>query len=264
MQTTMFKHFLVAILPLLSVISRCPGAEWPEVRTGEPFIFRADFPLEKVESCLQRLTRLQEELTRTLGLSGPQTPIEVYLFHDEATYRHYLQKLYPGIPFRQALYIKEKGVGRLFAYAGPQFEVDLRHEAVHALLHAVLAGVPLWLDEGLATYFELPPTKRMQDNPYLTGLQWNLRLGLLPNLEKLESLSDTAVLDKGAYRDCWAWIHFLLNGPPAARDELLRYLRDLQTLPPPGPLSKRLTRRVPELQRQLKTHLAALGKTKRT
>ena len=34
---------------------------------------------------------------------------------------------------------------------------DLRHELTHALLHGVLQDVPLWLDEGLAVYFELPP-----------------------------------------------------------------------------------------------------------
>jgi hypothetical protein len=249
------------ILLILLADLPCPASDWPEVRRAEPFIYRADFPLAKVESCLQGLAGLQEECTRTLGLPRPKAPIEVYLFHDEATYRRYLQKLYPRIPFRQALYIKQNGVGRLFAYAGPQFEVDVRHEAVHALLHAALAGVPLWLDEGLATYFELPPAKRERENPYLSSVQWNLRLGLAPDLERLESLGDTAVLSKGDYRDCWAWVHFLLNGRPAAREELLGYLRNLQTSPPPGPLSRHLARRVPEIRQQLKTHLLAIGKT---
>ncbi|MBN2578012.1 MAG: hypothetical protein JXB10_03395 [Pirellulales bacterium] len=216
--------------------------------------------MKNVDSTLKGLDQLQEELAQTLGMTRPITPIEVYLFHNESTYRRYLKKLYPQIPFRQALYVKEKGVSRLFAFAGPQFEVDVRHETVHALLHAELTGIPLWLDEGLATYFELPPSRRHRDNPYRSSLEWNLRLGLLPRLEKLESLADPTALGKGDYRDSWVWTHFLLHGPPAARDELLRYLRDLKTPPPPGPLSQRLARRVPDVQRQLKSHLLAVGK----
>jgi hypothetical protein len=254
-----FSCFLTFLLPII-LAARSTASEWPEVRIAGPFIIRADYPLKNGESFLNGLSSLHKELDQTLRLPRPKTPIEVYLLHDEATYRRYLQRLYPQLRTRQAFYIQEKGMGRLFARAGPQLETDVRHEAVHALLHAGLAYVPLWLDEGLATYFELPPPKRIQENPYLTGLEWNLYLGVLPKLERLESLENPTTMSKGDYRDCWAWTHFLLHGPPAARDELFRYLRDLKSPPMPSPLSRRLARNVPDLQQQLKTHLLTLGK----
>ena len=43
---------------------------------------------------------------------------------------------------------------------GDHLRTDLRHELTHALLHGVLKDVPLWLDEGLAGFFELPPDAR--------------------------------------------------------------------------------------------------------
>ena len=45
----------------------------------------------------------------------------------------------------------------VYTYWGDRIQQDLRHELTHALLHSVLKDVPLWLDEGLAEYFELPP-----------------------------------------------------------------------------------------------------------
>src|SRR5947209_8380306 len=45
----------------------------------------------------------------------------------------------------------------VYTFNGDHIRQDLRHELTHALLHSVLKDVPLWLDEGLAEFFELPP-----------------------------------------------------------------------------------------------------------
>ena len=44
----------------------------------------------------------------------------------------------------------------VYTYWGNRIQQDLRHELTHAILHSVLKDVPLWLDEGLAEYFEVP------------------------------------------------------------------------------------------------------------
>ena len=44
----------------------------------------------------------------------------------------------------------------VYAQGGDRLADDLRHEMTHAYLHSVVPDVPLWLDEGLAKYFELP------------------------------------------------------------------------------------------------------------
>jgi hypothetical protein len=56
------------------------------------------------------------------------------------------------------------------------------------------------------------------------------------------------------YRSAWAWTHFMLHGSPEARDELARYLGDIAAHAPPGELSDRLRRRIPDVERRFVTH----------
>ena len=51
-----------------------------------------------------------------------------------------------------------------------ELAVDLRHETTHAVLHGLLPMVPLWLDEGLAEYFEAPEANRLQRHPHFKAV----------------------------------------------------------------------------------------------
>lgn len=254
-------HVLRALLAtvvalLIAAHARDAHAEgWADQRVVGPFVCRADFPLRDIEPLLDELARLQDDLTRYLGIRPAAEPIELYLFSNETSYRRYLQHYFPTMPYRRALYFKEGGPGRVLVHRSSQFQVDIRHECTHALLHAAMSVVPLWLDEGLAEYFELPAEQRVYDNPYLGGLRWNARLGMIPNLERLEKQDDFAKLDRNHYRDSWAWVHFMLHGSSDAHDELVRYLTDLQAGTPPGLLSQRLVHRLPYLNRKFASHL---------
>jgi hypothetical protein len=81
-----------------------------------------------------------------------------------------------------------------------------------------------------------------------------IRTGQLPRLEALELLAELDEMGRDEYRDAWAWVHFLLHGPPETHDELVRYLADLEAGVEAGPLSTRLRRRLPELERRLSEH----------
>jgi hypothetical protein len=114
--------------------------------------------------------------------------------------------------------------------------------------------VPLWLDEGLAEYFELAEDQRAFDHPHLSSLRWNLRLGIMPSLESLEERQELSEMGSMEYRYSWAWAHFMLHGPVAAHHALVGYLRDISLRRPPGRLSERLSHDVPEIERQLVQH----------
>jgi hypothetical protein len=238
--------------------SECRAAQasdgWADRRMAGPFVCRADFPLESMEGLLGELAQLQEDLGATLGVPAADQWIELYLFHDESTYRWYLKEHFPDLPYRRALYVKRDGPGIVLAYRSRELEVDLRHECTHALLHAVLPVVPLWLDEGLAEYFEVAPGQRAFDNPYLSKIRWRNRLGMTPQLANLEKQGDVEDMGAAEYRDAWAWVHFMLHGPAEAGDELKRFLADLQAHTPPGVFSQRLERRLPGLQRRFSAH----------
>jgi hypothetical protein len=114
--------------------------------------------------------------------------------------------------------------------------------------------VPLWLDEGLAEYFEVSREMRVRQNPHHAAVEAAVRFGQLPRLEELELLENLDDMGRDEYRDAWAWVHFMLHGPREAQDELNRYLDELHSGADPGRLSDRLRRRFPHLNRRLPDH----------
>lgn len=131
------------------------------------------------------------------------------------------------------------------------------HEYVHAVLADTLGWLPVWLDEGLAEYFEMPRDARAGGHPYLASMPWSIRLGIVPRLEALEAKRDLAEMGRNEYRHAWAWVHFMLHGPPEAGAELRSYLAELAAGVAAEPLSRRLARRVPDMERRFVEHFRA-------
>ncbi len=245
----------IALILGLGWSTVCRAAEgWIDTRSAGPFVCHADFPLGNFEGLVQELAELQNDLARDLGIQPPGERIELYLFRNESSYRAYVNRYLPKVPYRRALYVKIGDHGMVFAFLSREFAVDLRHECTHALLHAALPMVPLWLDEGLAEYFEVAASDRCFDNPHLFSTRWLAQFGLLIRPEKLEKKTDLGQLGGSEYRSCWAWVHFMLHGPAPAHHELVRFLRDIQNGAPPGLLSQRLHQQIPNLEQSLSTH----------
>jgi hypothetical protein len=238
-------------------------SSWPDEKSAGPFLCHADFSLAEYTHLLDEMAQLQRDLVRTLGVEEPRELIHLFLFNRKSTYESYLLHYFPAVPTRRALYIKERGPGMVFAYRSDEFEVDVRHEGTHALLHADLTMVPLWLDEGLAEYFEAPYDQRAFDHPHLSEMKWQLsKVNLAarikstsPSLERLESLRDLKQMGAAEYRQSWAWVHFMLHGSSDAQDELTRFLADIRAHTPPGRLSDRLRIRIPNLEQKFAEHL---------
>jgi len=227
---------------------------WADQRSAGPIVCHADFSLDKYRDLFTDLAGLQAELVRVLAIKPAAEPIELFLFRNKSSYRAFLQRQFPQVPYRRALYVKRDGPGMVFAYRHSELRVDVRHECTHALLHASLPMVPLWLDEGLAEYFEVPPEDRASGHAHLSSLRWNLRLGMVPSLEALEQRGDLADMGAQEYRYSWAWVHFMLHGPTDAHRELVAFLADIQQGIPPDRLSERLSRKMPDAERQLVRH----------
>ena len=259
---TMFsrRNFLaiggaVALAPWVSSSFEARGAAaWADHRSHGPFQVHATFPLGNLTPLFQDLSSLEQELQRTLAVPPARQSIEVHLFDNENSYRQTLSELYPRVPYRRALFVQRGGRGSVYAFWQPELAVDLRHECTHALLHANLPMVPLWLDEGLAEYFELPESERAFQHPHMTKLRWNLRFGMVRGVESLETCQELEDMGGEEYRFAWAWVHFMLHGPLPAHRALVHYLRDIQRGDPPGQLSARLQRAVPNLEKQLIMH----------
>ena len=112
---------------------------------------------------------------------------------------------------------------------GPRAADDLRHELTHAYLHSVVPKLPLWLDEGLAKYFEIPPGRHGLNPQYVQQIAAAMEKGVWhPNLRRLEQIPPTADMSQEDYVEAWAWVHFLLESQPACADVLRQYLADLR------------------------------------
>jgi hypothetical protein len=252
---------IVVISSVILLTSAGVGAEaaeqpWVDIRQVGPFTFQATFPLAPYEQLFAELPELQRELTRTLGVPPAKNPIYVYLFSTADQYRAYKDKYFPRVPYRPALFILEGGSPGVYTYRKPDLDVDVRHECTHALMHSALPVVPLWLDEGIAKYFEVAPSKRAFDHPYFEDLKWkwSLRLGMVRPIESLELRDDLTEMDAADYRYSWAWVHFMLHGPEPAHRALVNYLACYQQWEPAGKLSVRLAEEVPNPTEQMIQH----------
>jgi hypothetical protein len=245
----------LSILILLVCVTVSHSAEhWIDTRQSGPFICQATFPLKEYEPLFAELQELQPELVRVLGVTPAAEPVYIYLFSDAASHRRYLAEHYPNVPYRPALFVKEGGLAGVYAYRHDSLDNDLRHECTHALLHASLPMVPLWLDEGLAKYFEVPPNQRAFDHPYFGWLRWEMRLGMIRTVSDLEQRRELSEMGASEYRYSWAWVHFMLHGPEAAHSTLVRYLADIGRGEIAGNLSEQLEHAVPNSTEQMVRH----------
>lgn len=252
------RQFLIASPAGLCLLAGAARGEtsrgWVDHREVGPFACHAAFSLAGYEELLSELAPLERELRRVLGLRPCRDSMQLYLLGDRTQYHAYLAKHFPQVPSRRALFIKQHDQANVFVYRHDELAVDLRHECTHALLHADLPQVPLWLDEGLAEYFEVSQGDRPRRHPHHRALRWNTRLGIFTPIDQLEVKTELDQFTAVDYQHAWAWVHFLLHGPPAAHAELVRYLAELRAGRDPGAFSKRLERSISDPTRQLAGH----------
>jgi hypothetical protein len=229
------------------------------------YVFYHDFDLDPRDPLFDPLDDLPEQVYGELKLPPANTVIQVFLFDTQERYERYMfhpkNGRYRHLPSRRAYFITEPRIGggpdelKVFTWMGDHLKTDLRHELTHALLNAVLKSVPLWLDEGLAGYFELPPEYDGVNPQHLDSL---LRGSIQPDLDRLEKLEQVKQMEKPEYREAWAWVHFMLRGDSRARKVLLDYLQTLRTSSTPQSLLQRLREAVPEPDGALAAHLASI------
>ena len=189
----------------------------------ENLVLKSDVELAPSDPLVADLTRLHADVSAALDLPPTARDVTVYLFADEPAYRAYLDFQHPGLPPRRAYFVGTAAALQVYTFLGDRTAEDLRHETVHGLLHASLPGVPLWLDEGLAEYFETPaPGAANGDYPEL--LARSVAAGWRPDLARLERLDDFAALTRQDYAESWAWVHLLMSGDRAV---LLDHLSSL-------------------------------------
>lgn len=224
----------------------------------EQLVVHSDFKLPERHRLIEELTVLRNDMVRLLDAPVSDEPIYVYLFEDSDRYERYMAEHHPLLPTRRAFFIKSDTTLRVYAYWGERVAEDLRHEVTHAYLHAVFPYLPLWLDEGLAEYFETGRGTQGIHRGHIELLAEANAAGTWhPDLDRLESMTNIGEMDQLAYAESWLWIHFAVYEP--TRAELLRrYLQSLKTDGEAIRMSLLLSETTPQLSSALLTHLQML------
>ena len=256
------RHFLgsagIAGL-LLPAHADSPTPTWPDERSLGPFRYHADYSLESDSRLLKHIAGMHQQLPTELGFKPNDNAIHVYLFSRQATYERYLARFFTNVPQRRALFIKQGGPGMVFAYRSRDFATDVRHETTHAVLHNSLPTVPLWMDEGLAEYYEVARDDRRLKNPHLRKVIREANRHRLPSLSRLESITELGEMTAVEYREAFAWMHFCLHGPVAARKILQSHLLDISQNRPAGRFADRVRKSMPDVEYQFFSHYRRLA-----
>lgn len=227
---------------------------------SDQLLVQSDFRISPDHELIQNLKQLRRQVYDHLELPVQQRPVTVYLFDHEQAYRQYLAEMYPGLPHRRAYFFKTSKELAVFTYWGERIQEDLRHEFTHGLLHASLKHVPLWLDEGLAEYFEVAGDQPGELNSnYPSELTAKIGNGWTPDIQRLENIEEFASLQRLDYQESWAWVHFMLHHTPETRDALIGYLADLRTQNEPYPLSNRLKVAQIDFENRFLSYVASLN-----
>ncbi|HVS34051.1 MAG TPA: DUF1570 domain-containing protein [Gemmataceae bacterium] len=232
-----------------------------------PYVFVSDFEVPRDQPLFQELADMRDQIDKELQLPPSTTSVQVYLFEDRKSYEHFMQARYPDLPQRRAFFIAQpRTIGgaddlEVYTFWGDRIQQDLRHELTHALLHSVIRDVPLWLDEGLAEYFELPPDWKGVNPAHVENM---LHTGSFPykaDLPRLEGLTKVEQMTPAEYRESWAWVHLMLRDKPEAKAVLTSYLRQLHQTAAAGLLEPKLAGVYSSPDDAFDRHLAQLDAT---
>jgi hypothetical protein len=225
----------------------------------------SDIRLPRRHRLIDELTARRRDIADRLLLPLSDEPINVYVFNDEERFHAYMRKHHPMFPRRRAFFVKNDTDLNVFAHWGTQVGEDLRHEVTHGYLHSVIPDLPLWLDEGLAEYFELPRGSSGFHRPHIAWLVDQSEKGeWQPDLKRLESLVDAAGMTQTEYAESWLWVHWLLETTPERKRLVQDQLARLRMAGTAQPLSTYLVSVDPAFDKAISAHLTELAERLRS
>lgn len=258
---------LLILIVVLTLVAGC-SATWtatPRLPSNatlvrDQLVIHTDFALPHSHRLVEELVALRTDIARVLGTRLSDEPIHVFLFQRREEYEQFIQARFPELPPRRAWFVETDTQLAVFAHWGHHVADDLRHEAAHGYLHSSTPNVPLWLDEGLAEYFETPRSRQGLNRPHLDHLvrlydrgQWT------PDLRRLEAITEASELTQSDYAECWAWTRFMLDTLPQRRAMLRGYLAELRASGKAPPISQVLGSVDPGAGEAMLAHLMELA-----
>jgi tetratricopeptide (TPR) repeat protein len=245
----------LALLLLLAWSGASPGVaaskreSWIEVRSPH-FVAYSDAG----EAAARRTLEGFEGIRSVFGAVLPginvdlHKPVVVIVAENEATMRRFVPDQFAGKDPKRSSGMYMRGRERDLAIvrldAGHQEDQPFAvvfHEYTHAIVHNNFAGLPTWLDEGIAEFYG--STEIRSKRVYLGRIPFhhleNLRRGRMPLTALLQVNHDSPEYMEGSkanqfYAQSWAMVHYLFMDEEARKgDAFTAYLRALSRQPDP-------------------------------
>ena len=251
--------FGVALCGCQTVLPHARPTQFNHQVVRGQLVLHSDFPLPAEHRLIDDLLAVRSQVRDKLGLTPSDEPVHIYLFADAATYDDFLELRFPGFINRRALFVETDVALSVYAHWGDHVAEDLRHEVVHGYLHASLPNLPLWLDEGLAEYFEVPRSRHGLNEAHVDFL--SKRTGKTYSLSRLEQLTSAEEMTQDDYAESWAWVYFLLESTDDRKTLLTDYLADLGQGSTVPTMSARLHKRLVTPELTLAEHLKTETRT---
>ncbi|MEM9659339.1 MAG: hypothetical protein AAF961_13360 [Planctomycetota bacterium] len=226
---------------------------------GSQLVLHGDFAFPPNNRLVKELVAQRAIINDRLQLPETDRPIHVHLYVDEDSYEENVIRRFPKFPQRRAIFVDDGLTLAVYAQRGAYEAVDLRHEVAHGYLHAAVPNIPLWLDEGLAEYFEVARGQSGINVPHVELLLGQMEVAdWKPDLLRLQGLDDAATMSQLDYAEAWLWVHFLLSSSDRS-DVIIGYLADLGATDVPAPISVRIRRKLAHPTAALLEHLRSLA-----
>jgi hypothetical protein len=226
----------------------------------DQLVFHSDAALPPNHRLLDDLRQLRGRVETSLELRPSEEPVHVYLFSNKDRFHSFLREDFPEFPDRRAFFIKTDTALAVYAHWGDRVAEDLRHEVSHAYMHAVLPDLPLWLDEGLAEYFEVAPGAGGVNQPHVALLKAELASGKWqPDLARLEQIESADQMTQLDYAESWVWAHWMMESAPHWREMLTSYLQSIDREGSAPRLSQQIGRELHDPRPLVVEHLNKLA-----
>ncbi len=226
----------------------------------DQLVIRSNFHVPQHHRLIDELVARRDDIAGILSLPMSDELINVYLFEDAIKFKRFMKTSHPDFSDRRAFFVKNDTELKIYAHWGEKVGEDLRHEITHGYLHSAVPNMALWLDEGLAEYFEVPRGSKGINGQHIYMLSARYRQSdWMPDIERLNSIRMPQDLKQIDYAESWLWIHYLLQDSDATRKLVQDHLARLRLSGNDEPLSCQVKRLLPDIEVKLVEHLKRLA-----
>lgn len=232
------------LLALLTFLVTVGASALDLPRANEKWItLRAD-EFEIVSNASPSMTSdIAEDLLRMRAAIGKVTrlnvrsplPTKVFIFANERSFDPYRDVVFGrGAEDISGIFLGGENGNFILLQGGSPSGVDriVFHELTHYFVKNTVAGLPLWVNEGIAEYYS---TFRTQGDEVHIGrpvdehVLWLRGKALIPLRDLISVDRDSQIYNERSrqgvfYAESWALIHYLMIGSEERRGQLTRYL----------------------------------------